>query len=203
MMYLSFVKPLFDYLFSFIALLLVSPVFIFIAILLLLANGGSPFFLQLRPGKNEKLFTIIKFKTMNNKTDNFGNLLEDKYRLTRVGKWVRATSLDEIPQLINVIKGDMSFIGPRPLLPEYLPLYNSFQKQRHLVKPGISGWAQVNGRNAISWDDKFEKDVFYVQNVTFALDFKILLKTLKKVFIKENISAKNHATVERFKGNLK
>ena len=177
------------------------PVFILVFIMLLITNKGNPFFTQKRPGKNEKLFTIIKFKTMNDKKDKNGGLLPDAQRLTGTGKIIRATSLDELPQLINVLKGDMSLIGPRPLLPEYLPLYNEFQKQRHLVKPGITGWAQVNGRNAISWQEKFEYDVYYVKNCSFALDLKIMLMTIRKVFLRKGINNKNSVTMHRFKGN--
>lgn len=200
-MYLKFVKPFFDLIFGLIGFVILVPVFLLCLIFLLIANRGSPFFFQKRPGKNEKIFTIIKFKTMNNHCDDQGKLLPDAQRLTAIGKFIRSTSLDEIPQLLNVIKGDMSFIGPRPLLPEYLPLYNEFQRKRHQVKPGITGWAQVNGRNAISWKEKFEFDNFYVQNVTFALDLKIILKTIGKVFMRSDINTDNQATTQRFKGN--
>jgi len=166
-----------------------------------IANTGKPFFIQARPGKHGRIFHIIKFKTMNDKTDSQGNLLPDAKRLTVVGKLVRKTSLDEIPQLINVLKGDMSLIGPRPLLPEYLPLYNQEQKRRHEVKPGITGWAQVNGRNAISWEDKFKFDVAYVEKQSFTLDLKILFLTVKKVFISEGINTEGQATTTYFKGN--
>ncbi len=171
-------------------------------LLLLIANNGKPFFLQQRPGKNEKIFTVIKFKTMNDKKDENGNLLPDEERLTTIGKFIRKTSLDEIPQLLNVIKGDMSLVGPRPLLVEYLPLYNEFEKRRHEVKPGITGWAQVNGRNAISWQQKFEYDVWYVDHLSFGLDMKILFMTFVKVFKSEGINAAGSATMEKFKGNL-
>lgn len=157
-------------------------------ILLILANKGSPFFFQQRPGKNEKIFKIIKFKTMNDAKDSDGNLLPDAERLTKVGNFIRKTSLDEIPQLINVIKGDMSLIGPRPLLISYLDLYDEFEKQRHNVRPGITGWAQVNGRNAIDWETKFKLDVYYVENLSFWLDIKIALKTIKNVLISKDIS---------------
>lgn len=166
-----------------------------------MANNGKPFFFQLRPGKNAKLFNIIKFKTMNDKKDSNGELLPDHKRLTKVGAFVRKTSLDEIPQLINVIKGDMSLIGPRPLLPEYLPLYSKEQMRRHEVKPGITGWAQVNGRNAISWQEKFKLDVWYVNHVNFSLDLKIILLTIKKVLVKEGISSATSVTMEKFLGN--
>ena len=158
------------------------------------------FFYQLRPGKGERIFKIIKFKTMNDRRDANGELLPDAERLTKIGAFVRKTSLDEIPQLLNVLKGDMSVIGPRPLLPQYLPLYNETQKRRHEVKPGITGWAQVNGRNAISWERKFELDVWYVDHLSFVLDLKILLLTVKKVFIREGISQEGQATMEAFRG---
>ena len=178
-----------------------SPIFLLATIGLFFANQGKPFFFQTRPGKNEKLFQIIKFKTMNDKKDAAGNLLSDAERLTPIGSFVRKTSLDEIPQLLNVLKGDMSLIGPRPLLIQYLPLYNSIQKKRHDIRPGITGWAQVNGRNAISWEQKFEYDVWYVENCTFLLDVKILLLTVKKVFKREGISQEGSATTDNFKGN--
>lgn len=168
---------------------------------LFFANNGKPFFFQTRPGKDEQLFKIIKFKTMNDKKDADGNLLSDAERLTPIGSFVRKTSLDEIPQLLNVLKGDMSLIGPRPLLIQYLPLYNSIQKKRHDIRPGITGWAQVNGRNAISWEQKFAYDVWYVENCTFALDVKILFLTVKKVFKSEGISQEGEVTMEVFKGN--
>lgn len=186
---------------SIIGFIFLLPIFLIVTIFLYFANEGKPFFSQVRPGKNEKLFKIIKFKTMNDKKDSNGNLLSDAERLTSVGKFVRKTSLDEIPQLINVIKGDMSLIGPRPLLVQYLPLYNEEQKKRHQVKPGITGWAQVNGRNAISWESKFEYDVWYVNHLSFVLDLKILFLTIKKVIISEGISANGEATTNYFKGN--
>ncbi|WP_339649148.1 sugar transferase, partial [uncultured Salegentibacter sp.] len=182
------------------ALLVLSPLLIPIIVLLALANRGKPFFFQKRPGKNERIFSIIKFKTMTDEKDRKGNLLPDDKRLTGVGKFVRKTSIDEIPQLINVLKGDMSLIGPRPLLPQYLPLYSERQKKRHEVKPGITGWAQVNGRNAISWTKKFEYDVWYVENLSFGLDVSIIFKTIKKVIISEGINTANMATTEAFNG---
>jgi lipopolysaccharide/colanic/teichoic acid biosynthesis glycosyltransferase len=199
-MYRKIVKPLLDFFVALAGLLLVSPIFIFVMIGLFFANEGKPFFFQTRPGKNAKLFRIIKFKTMNDKKDTHGNLLPDAARLTKVGQFVRKTSLDEIPQLLNVLIGDMSLVGPRPLLPDYLPFYNEFQKQRHLVKPGITGWAQVNGRNAISWEQKFEYDVWYVKNVSFYLDCKILFLTIKKVAVSEGITQKGEVTMQAFKG---
>ncbi|NHN26154.1 sugar transferase [Flavobacterium jejuense] len=199
-MYKSFIKRIIDFVASLIGFLLLSPIFIFVTTGLFFANQGKPFFFQIRPGKNEKLFKIIKFKTMNDKKDSEGQLLSDKERVTKIGTFVRKISLDEIPQLLNVIKGDMSLIGPRPLLTQYLPLYNDFQKQRHQVKPGITGWAQINGRNAISWNQKFEYDVWYVKNCSFVLDIKILFLTIKKVFVREGISQEGEATMEVFKG---
>jgi lipopolysaccharide/colanic/teichoic acid biosynthesis glycosyltransferase len=184
-----------------IALIFLSPIFIIITIGLLFANQGRPFFLQQRPGKNERIFTIVKFKTMNDMKDEMGNLLSDAERLTKIGAFVRKTSLDEIPQLLNVIKGDMSLIGPRPLLTSYLPLYNEFQKRRHEVRPGITGWAQINGRNAISWKDKFELDVFYVENISFLLDLKIILTTVMNVIQSKDINQADHATISKFDGN--
>lgn len=181
--------------------MLLSPVFVVVSFLLFVANQGKPFFLQPRPGKNERIFKVIKFKTMNDKKDANGNLLPDADRLTAIGRFVRKTSLDEIPQLLNVIKGDMSLVGPRPLLVEYLPRYNEEQKMRHAVRPGITGWAQVNGRNAISWQQKFEYDIWYVNHLTFALDIKIMFLTVKKVFRSEGISSDTSATMEKFVGN--
>lgn len=194
-------KRIFDILVALIGLLFLSPIFLFVMIGLSIANKGKPFFLQKRPGKNEKIFSIIKFKTMNDKKDAEGNLLSDAERLTPIGAFVRKTSLDEIPQLINVLKGDMSMIGPRPLLIQYLPLYSPQQKRRHEVRPGITGWAQVNGRNAISWEQKFAYDVWYVDNVSLSLDIKILIKTILKVFKRDGISSGTSATMEYFKGN--
>ena len=190
-----------DFTAALIGFILLSPVFVLILIGLFFANQGKPFFFQTRPGKNETLFNIIKFKTMNDKKDANENLLSDSERLTKIGNFVRKTSLDEIPQLLNVLKGDMSLIGPRPLLVQYLPLYNDFQKQRHNIRPGITGWAQINGRNAISWNQKFEYDVWYVNNCSFLLDVKILFLTVKKVFVSEGISQEGEATIEVFKGN--
>ena len=189
-----------DFLAALTGLFLLSPILIFVTVGLYLANSGKPFFFQLRPGKNERLFKIIKFKTMNEKKDGAGILLPDAERLTTIGQFVRKTSLDEIPQLLNVLKGDMSIVGPRPLLPQYLPLYSEEQKKRHQVKPGITGWAQVNGRNAISWEQKFEYDVWYVTQLSFLLDVKIVLMTVKKVFVREGISQEGQVTMEFFKG---
>lgn len=200
-MYKPFLKRLIDFFGSLMGLLILSPVFIFVLITLTIPNGGKPFFVQARPGKGGRIFKIIKFKTMNDKKDASDRLLPDADRLTFMGAFVRKTSLDEIPQLINVLKGDMSLIGPRPLLVQYLPLYSERQAKRHLVRPGITGWAQVNGRNAISWKQKFELDVWYVENLSFSLDLKILLMTIKKVFIREGINQEGHATMQAFQGN--
>jgi len=199
-MYKLFFKNMMDFVVALIGLFLLSPVLIIVTVGLYFANNGKPFFFQLRPGKNEKLFKIIKFKTMNEKKDTAGMLLSDAERLTTIGQFVRKTSLDEIPQLLNVLKGDMSLIGPRPLLPQYLPLYSEEQKKRHNIKPGITGWAQVNGRNAISWEQKFEYDVWYVTQLSFLLDVKIVLMTVKKVFVREGISQEGQVTMEFFKG---
>ncbi|PKP14544.1 MAG: lipid carrier--UDP-N-acetylgalactosaminyltransferase [Bacteroidetes bacterium HGW-Bacteroidetes-23] len=200
-MYKTYIKGILDLTAAFVGLILLSPIVVLTIIFLYFANQGKPFFIQPRPGKGGKTFNIIKFKTMNDKRDENGNLLSDAERLTAVGSIVRKTSMDEIPQLINILKGDMSLIGPRPLLTHYLHLYNDFQNRRHEVKPGITGWAQVNGRNAISWDKKFEYDVWYVDNISFWLDVKILFKTILKVIKKEGINAADAATIEPFDGN--
>ena len=200
-MYKIFFKRLLDFIVSLLGLIISSPLFLIVIIALLFANKGKVFFLQNRPGKNGKIFKIIKFRTMNNKRDAHGNLLPDVERLTKIGKLVRKTSLDEIPQLINVLLGNMSLIGPRPLLPEYLPLYNDFQKKRHLIKPGITGWAQINGRNAVDWEKKFMFDVWYVENMSFLLDLQIMFLTLKKVLKLEGVNREGEATNIAFKGN--
>lgn len=200
-MYRNIIKPFFDFLIAFITLVILSPLLLIVTALLAIANNGNPFFLQHRPGKSGRIFRIVKFRTMTNEKDENGNLLPDAQRLTPIGNMVRKTSIDEIPQLLNVVKGEMSFIGPRPLLPEYLPLYSARQKKRHLVRPGISGWAQVNGRNAVSWQEKFEMDVWYVENQSFLLDLKIIFKTIKKVVMPEGINSEGQATTEKFKGN--
>lgn len=200
-MYKFFFKRVIDFLIALTALMVLSPVFIVVMILLYFVNQGKPFFVQARPGLNEKIFNIIKFKTMNDKKDVQGNYLPDSERLIPIGSFIRQTSLDELPQLINVLKGDMALIGPRPLLPQYLPLYNESQKRRHNIRPGITGWAQVNGRNAISWKMKFELDIWYIDNVSFATDCKVMFLTLKKVIKKEGINQAQQATVEAFKGN--
>jgi lipopolysaccharide/colanic/teichoic acid biosynthesis glycosyltransferase len=200
-MYKSYIKFIIDFIIALFLLIVLSSIIVTTIIFLFITNQGNPFFFQLRPGKNEQLFKIIKFKTMNDKKDSLGNLLSDEQRLTKIGSFVRKTSIDEIPQLFNVLKGNMSLIGPRPLLPEYLPLYNEMQKKRHEVKPGITGWAQVNGRNSISWQKKFDFDVWYVDNVSFILDCKIVYLTIKKVFKREGITADNSVSAEAFKGN--
>ena len=199
-MYKALVKPTFDFLAATMGLVVLSPLFVVITVVLYFSNQGKPFFTQRRPGKNTTIFHIIKFKTMNDKKDANGQLLPDSQRLTSMGSFIRKTSLDEIPQLLNVLTGDMSLIGPRPLLTNYLHLYSDFQNRRHEVKPGITGWAQVNGRNAISWDKKFEYDVWYVDNSSFILDCKILFKTVLKVLKSEGINAANAATIEPFDG---
>lgn len=201
-MYRTFFKPLIDKAFAFTLILLSLPITLIVSILLYFYNNGKPFFFQQRPGLNGQIFRIWKFKTMNDKRDAEGNLLPDNQRLTPVGAFVRKTSLDELPQLLNVLKGDMALIGPRPLLVEYLPLYNQRQNRRHEVKPGITGWAQVNGRNTISWQEKFEYDVWYVENLSLVLDIKILWMTVLKVFKSEGINANQSITMEKFTGNF-
>ncbi|MFZ4106181.1 sugar transferase [Flavobacterium sp.] len=199
-MYLNNIKPFLDFTSSLIGIIVLSPLFIVITVLLFISNKGKPFFFQLRPGKNGKIFKIIKFKTMNDKRDFQGNLLPDSERLTKIGNLVRKTSLDEIPQLLNVLKGEMSVVGPRPLLTNYLHLYTNFQNRRHEVKPGITGWAQVKGRNAISWNKKFEYDVWYVENICFTLDIKIIFYSIGKVLSSQGINAANAETIEPFNG---
>jgi len=198
--YKDIIKPIIDFITSFLALVILSPLLILVSVLLAVVNRGNPFFVQARPGKGGKIFNIIKFKTMTDGRNSSGELLPDSERLTLIGKVIRKTSLDEIPQLINVFKGEMSIVGPRPLLPKYLAIYNTEQYKRHLVKPGITGWAQINGRNAISWTNKFELDVWYVTHISFLLDFKIILKTIQKVLVSEGINSENMATTEPFNG---
>lgn len=200
-MYLDFIKPMFDRLTALVLLVILSPVILVLAVLLLLVNRGEVWFVQARPGLHGKPFNIVKFRTMNNGRDGLGKLLPDEMRLTPVGKFIRKFSLDEIPQLVNVLKGDMSFVGPRPLLLEYMPLYNDRQRRRHAVRPGITGWAQVNGRNAVDWQRRFELDEWYVDHVSFWLDLRILLTTLWRVLRAEGISSGTSATMEKFKGN--
>jgi undecaprenyl phosphate N,N'-diacetylbacillosamine 1-phosphate transferase len=200
-MYRSFFKRIFDFTTALILFVLLLPFFVVVAILVPLATGEQPFFFQVRPGKKKKLFRLIKFKSMNEKKDANGNLLPDAERFTAFGAFLRKTSLDEIPQLLNVLKGDMSLVGPRPLLVEYLSLYNTIQSRRHEVLPGITGWAQVNGRNAISWEKKFEYDVWYVDHLSFATDVKIIFRTIAKVFRKEGVNANALVTMEKFTGS--
>lgn len=200
-LYKLFLKRLFDIILSFTFLILISPIFLLVTFLLTVVNQGSPFFIQARPGRKEIPFPLIKFKTMNDKCDTKGVLLPDELRLTTVGRIVRATSLDEIPQLLNVLAGQMSLIGPRPLLQEYLPLYSPIQRRRHEVLPGITGWAQVNGRNAISWEMKFALDAWYVDNISFSLDMKIMWWTLIRVIKSEGIRSSTSSTMEKFEGN--
>ena len=202
MIYKNLIKPVFDISVALAVFIILFPVFLIVMIVLSFSNSGTPFFTQLRPGKKGHIFKIIKFKTMNDKKDAVGNLLPDELRLTSLGKFIRKTSVDELPQLLNVIKGDMSIVGPRPLLPEYLKLYSIEQARRHDAKPGITGWAQVNGRNAISWEEKFKLDVFYVDHQSFFLDFKIVLFTVKKVFLSEGVNTKGEATTKPFKGSV-
>ena len=201
-MYVHFVKRLIDFIIVFCVLMVIWPILLVISIWLYFANKGAGiFFTQERPGKCGKIFRVIKFKTMTDERNEDGILLPDEKRLTKLGKFIRSTSIDEFPQLINVLKGDMSLIGPRPLLPQYLPLYSEEQARRHEVRPGITGWAQVNGRNAISWTKKFELDVWYVDHCSFLLDMEILFMTIKKVFIREGISSTTSVTMEPFTGN--
>ena len=200
-MYKFFFKPLLDKVLALILIILFSPIILIISLLILIKIGRPIFFIQSRPTLNEKIFNIYKFRTMTNEKDKNGNLLSDELRLKGIGKIIRALSLDELPQLFNVLKGDMSFIGPRPLLIEYLNLYNAEQKKRHLVKSGITGWAQVNGRNAISWSEKFKLDVYYVENLNFWLDIKIFWMTFLKVIKRDGISQDGQVTAEKFKGN--
>lgn len=200
-MYKYFFKRVIDFIIALCALLVIWPFLLIVAVFLHFANkGAGAFFLQERPGKDGRLFRVIKFKTMTDERDTNGNLLPDEARLTKVGKFVRSTSIDELPQLVNVLKGDMSLIGPRPLLPQYLPLYSKEQARRHEVRPGITGWAQCHGRNAISWTRKFELDVWYVDHCLFALDLKIIFLTIKKVLVREGISQQGQATMEMFNG---
>ncbi|RAU82428.1 sugar transferase [Pontibacter arcticus] len=199
-MYKNLLKRFIDFVLALGAFILFSPVFLILTLFLYFANQGKPFFFQPRPGKGGRIFRVIKFKTMNDLTDENGQLLPNEMRITPIGNFIRKTSLDEIPQLLNVLKGDMSLVGPRPLLVQYLPLYNEVQARRHEVRPGITGWAQVNGRNAISWDKKFEYDVWYVDNQSFWLDIKILYKTVLKVIRPEGINMSENVTMPPFRG---
>lgn len=199
-MYRHFFKRFFDFWIALTMFICIFPILFVFALILAIANGGSPFFIQKRPGKNGKIFKIVKFKTMNDKMDKDDKLLSDAERLTKIGSIVRSTSIDELPQLVNVIKGDMSFIGPRPLLIEYLSLYTKEQARRHDVRPGITGWAQINGRNAISWKQKFDLDIYYVENESFKLDFKIVFITIMKIVRRADINSKTDVTMEKFNG---
>ena len=200
-MYKNFFKRVIDFILVFTILLVIWPILLVITIWLHFANkGAGAFFFQERPGKDAKIFKVIKFKTMTDERDTEGNLLPDAQRLTKVGKFVRSTSIDELPQLINVLKGDMALIGPRPLLIQYLPLYSKEQARRHEVRPGITGWAQCHGRNAISWTKKFELDVWYVDNISLITDLKVIFITIKKVLVRDGISQEGQATMEAFNG---
>lgn len=200
-MYRNAFKRLIDIFISFVVVLIFSPILLIVFIILYFSNKGNPFFYQMRPGINGRIFKLLKFKTMNDKVDDRGKLLPDNMRITRIGKVLRKTSLDELPQLFNVLKGDMSLIGPRPLLIRYLDLYNNFQARRHEVRPGITGWAQVNGRNAIEWEKKFELDVWYVDNLSFALDMRILVMTVIKVIKRDGVNSEAQVTMKPFTGN--
>lgn len=200
-MYAKFLKRLLDFLLSLCAILVLSPILLFLTVVGTVVMKGNPFFTQLRPGKNEKIFKLIKFRTMTCETDENGELLPDEKRLTKYGCFLRSTSLDELPELFNILKGDMSIVGPRPLLVKYLLLYNDHQRRRHNVRPGLTGLAQVSGRNLVDWHQRFEMDVKYVENITFLNDCKIILNTVAVVFKSEGISAENSVTVEEFKGN--
>lgn len=202
-MYQNFIKSTLDVISAFILLIVASPILLGIIIVLLFVNKGKPFFTQQRAGKNGEIFKIFKFKSMSDALNDQGHLLSEQQRLTRIGKILSRTSLDEIPQLINVLKVDMSIVGPRPLYPSYLVLYNTFQKRRHEVKPGITGWAQINGRNAVTWPERFGLDVWYVKNISFALDIKVLFRTVKKVLIKEGVNNSENIDMPYFKGNEK
>jgi len=201
--YKRFIKRPMDFILSLIAIIVLSPVFLIVALLVKIKLGSPVIFKQQRPGLNEKIFTMYKFRTMTDERDENGELLPDSVRLTKFGKFLRSTSLDELPELFNILKGDMSIVGPRPLLVQYLPLYNDHQKRRHEVRPGLTGLAQVNGRNAISWEEKFDLDVRYVDHVSFIEDWKIILLTVKKVFVREGINSETAATMEPFTGNKK
>lgn len=202
-MYAKFWKRIIDFVLSLGALIVISPVILVLAVVGAIKMKGNPFFTQIRPGKDEKLFKLIKFRSMTCEKDKNGNLLPDEKRLTKYGKFIRSTSLDELPELINIIKGDMSIVGPRPLLVKYLPLYNEEQKHRHDVRPGLTGLAQVNGRNAVSWEEKFRLDVEYVENVTLSGDIKIIIDTVKVVLNRSGINSETSATMEEFKGSEK
>lgn len=199
--YEKFIKRFFDFSLSLMALLVLSPVLLVLTVLGAVKMKGNPFFTQARPGKNEKIFRLVKFRTMTCETDAEGNPLPDELRLTKYGKFLRSTSLDELPELLNILKGDMSIVGPRPLLVRYLPRYNAEQKRRHLVRPGLTGWAQANGRNAISWEEKFKLDVWYVDHISFGLDVKTIFMTVVNVLKREGISGEGQATMSEFMGS--
>ena len=200
-MYSHFIKYKVDFIFSLVILLIILPLIVLVSVFLIVATGTRPFFFQKRPGRNDKIFKLIKFRTMTNERDSDGKLLPDSQRLTGVGKFIRALSIDELPQFFNVLKGDMSLVGPRPLLVDYLPLYNELQARRHEVRPGLTGWAQINGRNAISWDEKFNMDVWYVDHVSFRLDLIILFLTILKIIKRDGINSGNAVTMEKFTGS--
>ena len=200
-MYAKYIKRILDFVLSLVALIVLSPVLLIVAILVRVKLGSPVIFKQQRPGKNEKIFTLYKFRTMTDKKDENGNLLLDSERLTKFGKLLRSTSLDELPELVNILKGDMAIVGPRPLLVEYLPLYNEEQKHRHDVRPGLTGLAQVSGRNSITWEEKFNDDLEYIEKISILEDIKIIFTTIGKVFKREGISQENNATMEKFKGN--
>ena len=200
-MYKLFFKRFFDFILSLIAIIMLSPVYLIVIVLVRIKLGSPVFFTQKRPGKDEKIFKMYKFRTMTNEVDENGNLLPDDKRLTKFGKLLRSTSLDELPELFNILKGDMSIVGPRPLLVRYLPLYNEYQKHRHDARPGFTGWAQCNVRNSISSEEKFDLDVYYVNHITFLLDVKIIFKTVKTVLCREGISSEASATMEEFRGS--
>ena len=199
--YEKYIKRILDFFLSLFAICLLSPFLILFIVIGTVKMQGNPFFIQERPGKNEKIFKLIKFRTMTNAKDGMGNLLPDNQRLTSYGKFLRSTSIDELPEIINILKGHMSIIGPRSLLVKYLPLYNAYQKHRHDVRPGLTGYAQIHGRNKLSWEEKFELDIQYVQNITFLGDIDIILKTISKVLKRDGISSETSATMEEFKGN--
>ena len=200
-MYKNCLKRVLDFILSLSALIVLAPFLLIFVVIGAIKMKGNPFFTQERPGKDEKIFKLIKFRSMTEEKDKDGNYLPDEVRLTKYGKWLRSTSIDELPELINIVKGDMAIVGPRPLLVKYLPLYNDFQKRRHEVRPGLTGLAMANGRNSLTWDQKFKYDIEYVDNISFLLDVKIILKTIKGVLKKEGVTSPNSATVEEFKGN--
>ena len=199
-MYAKYIKRWLDFILSLLAIIILSPILLIVALLVRIKLESPVIFKQERPGLHEKIFTLYKFRTMTDEKDKDGNLLPDDQRLTKFGKLLRSTSLDELPELFNILKGDMSIVGPRPLLVRYLPLYNDHQKHRHDVRPGFTGWAQCNGRNALSWEEKFDLDVYYVKHVTFILDLSVIFKTIKIVFLREGISSATSATMEEFRG---